>query len=348
MKKLILYISLIVIIAGCNDQEIIFPDYTLQAVYFPIQLPLRTLSLGEDRLDNSLDRELKFDIGISIGGMYENKNDWTVDYVVDDALLDSVYNDSNQKMFPLPASYYTLSPENTAIIPKGSFNGRIRVQLTEDFLDDSLALAGLYAIPLRLTATSADSILSGAPLGGMVGADRRIVTEWEGGMSPKDWVLFGIKYVNAYHGTYLHRGWDIISQGGVPVDTIIYHKQFVEQDQLWKMVSVSKNSVISNGVGNYLTDAGTNYQMDLSFNNTSGATGSITISPVAGSAYSVTGTGEFFDLATSVEGFSGMVMQSMHLSYTFVDGLDTHAVSDTLVFRDRGIVYEELSIVINE
>ena len=91
MKKIFILFIFIIVIAACENQPWDFPDYKLKAVYFPIQLPLRTLSLGEDRLDNSLDKEFKFDIGVSIGGMYQNKKDWTVDYVVDTTLVRKVY-----------------------------------------------------------------------------------------------------------------------------------------------------------------------------------------------------------------------------------------------------------------
>ena len=203
---------LILGLAACENQDQEFPDYDLQAVYFPIQLPIRTLSLGEDRVDNTLDREHKFDIGLSIGGMYENRKDWTVDYVVDTLLTENALNGSGAPLIALPSNYYTLSPVNTVIIPKGSFNGLIRVELTDDFFNDPLSLTGQYVIPLRITGTSADSVLSGKQAKPGV-ADRRVLSDWESGKAPKDWVLYGIKYVNAYHGTYLHRGRDIVSSG---------------------------------------------------------------------------------------------------------------------------------------
>ena len=89
MRNIFISIILILGITACKNQDIVFPDYTLKAVYFPYQLPVRTLSLGEDRIDNTLDKEYKFDIGVCIGGMYQNKKNWTVDYIVDSTLIDS-------------------------------------------------------------------------------------------------------------------------------------------------------------------------------------------------------------------------------------------------------------------
>jgi len=344
MKRIILFITILTVIAGCTDQEIYFPDYDLQAVYFPIQKPLRTLSLGEDRVDNSLDRELKFDIGVSIGGMYKNTKNWTVDYVVDTTLTDKVTVDGSPLLY-LPSSYYTLSPEGTATIPSGSFIGRIRVSLDASFLDDSLAIAGRYAIPLRITGSSADSVLSGLKADLVENPDRRINSDWVANKTPKDWVLFGIKYVNAYHGTYLQRGMNIRYQGGVPVDTVVYREKFVESDRRIFMTTTAKDKVVCNSVGQFTSSGANNYGMELAFTNITGASGNITISPATGSLFSVTGTGQYFQKSASQEGFAGLTMQSMHLNYTYTNGIDTHMVTDTLIFRDRGLEFEELDIV---
>jgi hypothetical protein len=345
MKRAFIYIILIIGLAGCKNQDIEFPDYTLHAVYFPLQLPLRTLSLGEDRIDNSLDKQLKFDIGISIGGMYNNSKNWTVDYVVDNKLTDSVYNLSNQRIIPVPSSYYTLSPENTAIIPSGSFNGLIRVQLTDQFLDDPLAFSGRYVLPLRITATSADSVLSGRP--SVSNPDIRVASDWEAGMGPRNWVLFGIKFVNPYHGSFIHRGKDIRFQAGVRKDSAIYHQKFVERDQIWALSTSGRAKVVTNGIGINISLTG-QYAMELVFANSTGSNGTVTIIPRAGSLYSVTGSGAYFDKASSVEGFGGQIYPSMYLNYTYTEGVYTHQVYDTLTFRDRGLKYEELSIVVKK
>ena len=336
MKKIFILLILIIGIMACENQPWSFPDYNLQAVYFPIQTPVRTLSLGEDRIDNSQDKEFRFDIGVSIGGMYENKQDWTVDYKVENTLTDKVYVGAEQ-ILPLPSAYYTLTPVTTVTIPSGSFNALIRVQLTDAFFDDTLAISGRYVIPLKITDTSADSILSGSAL--VIGAaDPRILDQWYPNKSPKDWVMYGINYVNAYHGTYLHRGRDIrkTTATGLPFDTIVFHARDVEKDALIKMTTVGRDETISNGLGNKL--AGNN-SMLLKFTNDKGTPGNITISKSPTSTFIVTGTGQYNDIASSVEQWTGLKWQSMYLSYTFNDGTYTHQVNDTLVFRDRGIKY---------
>src|SRR5919205_2646778 len=76
---------LISILTACNkDWE--FPDYKYSTVYFPYQSPVRTLVLGEDIYDNTLDNQHKFQIMASTGGVYENKKDVTLDVAVDNSL----------------------------------------------------------------------------------------------------------------------------------------------------------------------------------------------------------------------------------------------------------------------
>lgn len=345
MKKALFILIISGLMTACQNQPVEFEDYDLKAVYFPYQLPLRTLSLGEDRIDNSLDKEGKFDIGVSIGGMYENKRDWTADYIVDNSLITDVFTNTDPawKIVALPPEYYTLEPVNTVTIPKGLFNGRIRVQLTDAFFDDTLSITGLYVIPLKLTGTNAGGLLTGKPA--VSDPDPRNVAHWESNRSPKDWVMFGIKYVNAYHGTYLHRGRDIVVETatGTATDTIVFRGKYVELDMTMKMTTVGRRTVVSNGLGNR---TGGDYAMTLEFQNDSGDSGDVTITPAEGSAYSVTGSGQYFDIADSKEQWTGLTWQSMYLNYTYEDGGFTHNLVDTLVFRDRGIKFEENDIQI--
>jgi hypothetical protein len=349
MKKIFFSILFLVGITACENQPWEFPDYDLQAVYFPIQLPVRTLSLGEDRIDNSLDKEYKFDIAVNIGGMYQNKRDWTVDYKIDTSLTTKAYIYSSpqlftqkQKIIPLPAAYYTISPLNTVVIPSGSFEGRIRIQLNDQFFNDTVAVTGRYVVPLKITSTSADSILSGKAA--VTGADPRIIAQWDPNKSPKNWVLFGINYYNAYHGTYLHRGRDIrIAANGAPFDSIVFRNKYVEKDALIVMSTAGRQRIVSNGLAN---KTGGNYTMMLDFTNDKGTPGAITISQRHGFPYVVTGTGQYKDISTSVEEWTGLKWQSMYLSYTYNDGTYTHQVKDTLVFRDRGIKFMTNSLVI--
>lgn len=349
MKKIFISILLIIGLAACENQPWDFPDYNLQTVYFPAQTPLRTLSMGEDRIDNTLDKEGKFDIGVNIGGLFKNKQDWTVDYVEDTTLIRNAFiyakpqtYSSAEKLYALPQDYYTLSPTGTVTIPSGVYNGMIRVQLNDKFFDDPLSLTGRYVIALRLTNTSADSILEGKTT--KEGADPRIVGDWNPNQSPKNWVLFGINYYNPYHGNWLHRGTDKTKSVKTGNDTtIVFRNKYVERDILIKTTTTGRAQVLCNGFG---FKTGSNYTMVLDFANDKGTPGAITISKSPTSTITVTGTGQYNDIATSKEKWSLLTWQSMYLQYTYNDGTNNHLINDTLVFRDRGMKYNINSVVI--
>src|SRR5690606_11264205 len=117
----------------------------------------------------------------------------------------------------------------------------------------------------------------------------------------------------------------------------VFRNKHVELDMLMKMTTIGRNKVVSNGLGNR---TGGDFSMTLEFANNSGAPGAISISPAEGSALAVTGNGEYFDIATSREAWTGITWQSMYLNYSFEEEGITHHVVDTLVFRDRGIKFE--------
>lgn len=344
MRKILIYCLLIIGLISCKNQEIEFDDFDYNAVYFPIQLPVRTLSLGEDRIDNSFDKLYQFDIAASIGGMYKNNKTWTVDYIVDTSLTKNVFSINGQKILSLPSDYYTLDPPATIVIPKGSFNGRVRIQLTEAFFNDPLSLTGLYVVPLRITNTSADSILVGKPASGIENPDRRIDSNWESNMTPKDWVLYGIKYINGYHGTYLQRGRRIIYSGSVPIDTVVYRNIHVENDNIVFIRSTGRTTGVTNFLSQNISSTG-QYAMNLEFSNMWGTPGGpIIITPNDNSLYAASGSGQFMDKSSSKESIIGLTMQSMYLNYTYAVDEFTYVVTDTLVFRDRDLKFETNSI----
>lgn len=353
MKKILIYIVIVIGVMACKDQKFEFQDYDHTAVYFPLQLPLRTLSMGEDRIDNTLDKKFQFDIGVSIGGLYATNNkDWTVDFLVDNSLTNNVYTIANKdtiKIQPLPGEYYTLDSPSPVTIAKGSFNGRIRVQLSDAFFDDPLSITGAYVVPLRLTDTSADSILVGTPASiDLQNPDKIDINDWQAGKSPKDWVLYGIKYINGYHGSYLQRGKVITYAGSTPIDTVYYRDKHVERDNIVFLKTTGRASAVTNFISKNTSGTG-GYAMNLEFANMWGTPGGpIVISPSEGSLYSVTGSGQFLDKETSTESIIGIDMQSMHLNYTYEDQENTYVATDTLVFRDRDLKFEENSIIISK
>jgi hypothetical protein len=338
MKKLLLSLSLIFILTNCSKDKI-FENNKFNTVYFPIQYPIRTLSLGNDIIDNSLDKEHKFHIGVNIGGILVNNRDWTVNFILNEELAHNVRTYDGDTILPLPQDYYTMTPISEVIIPTNSVVGLIEIQLKDAFFEDSLSHGNHYVIPLVITSSDADSILTGRPV--VENPDRRITGDWYASAMPRDFTIFMIKYVNKYHGAWLHRGADFMIDpfdNSTYIDTVIYKANFIVEDQLWKLSTRGLNTVQTNGVANY---TGSNYKMKLDID---ANTNLITIDSVTGSKYMVYGIGESKWIAEGDE-WGNKKRETIYLNYKYRDdSLYEHVVYDTLVFRDRSIHYEEYTI----
>lgn len=339
MKKISLKITgaiaAILMIWSCEPQ---FEDYEYNAVYFPHQFPVRTISLGDDFFENSNDQEHKFEIGVVIGGMYENTSDWTVCFEVDESLADSLLTSRGDTIRALPSSYYTLSNNEYFTIPEGSFNGTIEVQLNDAFFEDTLSTGVHYVVPMRITGTDADSVLSGAPKASVTNPDIRFESDWNSGKAPKNFTLFGVKFINDMHGDFLYRGYDLKTFDGRNIDTTITRERYLVDSEIWELRTSSQNSVHTNAVSFRISSEGL-YKMELQLNEDN----TITVNPLPGSMiepYQTAKNGESTFVQDGAE-WGGKPRDVMYLNYSYMEGgVLEHFVNDTIVFRDRAIGFE--------
>ena len=334
--KILLIAMIIGSLFSCGNQDWEFPDFDYTATYFPYQYPVRTLVLGDYVFDNENDNNLKFIISASIGGMYENNADWTVNYVVNEGLVENLLTSSGDTIRILPSEFYTLSPSDQLTIPKGEFNGSIEVQLTEAFLQDPLAVSFNYVIPLEITSSSADSVLRGEPA--TENPDPRVSGDWA--VAPKNFTLFGIKYVNDYHGKYLHRGQAVVkNMTGEEVETIVYSAKYVVDDEIWALKTTGRREVAVDGQLRSTVGSSDSFGMKLTFDEN----GNCTITSTEGSLFPVTGTGKYVE---DGDEWGNKQRDAIHLNYEVNDGTYVHAFTDTLVFRDKDVRFEEFEPVV--
>lgn len=336
MKRVyILGALLLFILAACNkDNE--FPNYKYTTVYFPYQSPIRTIVLGEDIFDNTLDNEHKFMIMASLGGVYENKKDVTLSVELDNSLAQNLRFDPNNgggPVVPMPANYYVL-PQNMKItIPAGKVMGGLEVQLTDAFFADPRSVRNTFVIPLRITSvTNADSILTGTSA--KTGADPRVAGDWT--IAPKDYVLYAVKYVNPNHGAYLRRGVTEVkgAGGNTALDTnVVYRNQFVERDQV---VNLYTQALTQNTVSLNSKERG-NINVPFQLVLTMDDNGKTTVSAPATATYTVSGNGQ---LTKKGDMWGNEKRDVLHLKYQVDFGTTVHSFSDTLVMRDRAIKFE--------
>src|SRR5690554_5628920 len=240
MKRILLIALISALVTGmftsCENGDWEFPDYEYSAVYFAYQSPVRTVVLGEDVYDTSLDNEHKVQIMATMGGVYSNNSDVSIDFEVDETLVDNmIFSESGDDILAMPSNYYSLLSDKITI-KKGSVIGGVTVQLTEAFFNDPLALSTNYVIPVVMTnVVNADSILSGTPI--VADPKRGFAEDWD--IQPKDYIMYAVKYINKYDANYLRRGTDFIPNGSsTGQDTTLVRKaQYVEKDEVVSSIS---------------------------------------------------------------------------------------------------------------
>jgi len=333
MKKYKIFIGLAVALAttGCmKNREMEHPDFDYQSVYFAYQYPVRTLVLGEDLIvDNTLDNEHKVEVKATIGGTRENKNDVAINFIVDPSLVNNLkFSGSNDQVKMLPSSYYTLA-SNQITIPKGSILGGVKVQLTDAFFADPLAIKNSYVLPLKMTGVqNADSILSG-----------------------KNFVLYALKFINQYHGFYLRRGLDVMTSGTTSRN-VTRHAAFVESDEVNKLSTTSLSQVAFPVVFKDAQGANFTCTLLLNFDNT----GKCTITTNT-NLFTASGTGAFVKKGEK-KSWGNKDRDALYLDYqvtyngvTVGTSPNTRVISgsiaskDTLVMRDRAVSYETFTPV---
>lgn len=316
MKK-INYIVLVftVLFTSCKNEDWAFPDYDYQTVYFGTQYPVRTITFGEDLFDTSLDNEGKFQIMATVGGVYDNKKDISIDVEVDNSLSQNLlFGQGGTDIVTMPSNYYQLA-SNKIVIPKGSLVGGVQVQLTDAFFADPLSASRTFVIPLRAkNVTNADSILKG-----------------------KDFTLYAVKYVNEWHGFYLRRGKDIIEgkNGNTSLNKIVTRRnQYVERDEVKALTTKARRVVEMPLV--FQDGGGTNFSSNLllSFDNNNNCTVS-----AASNQFTATGTGRLVKKGEK-NSWGEKDRDVVYVDYVIDHPIMKITSTDTLVLRNRGVVME--------
>ena len=240
MKKISLIILIISgVFSSCKNGDWEFPGYDYSTVYFAYQTPVRTITLGNDYVnDNAFDNEHKCQIMATVGGFREIKNDIEISFKVDNSLCDVLDN-----VTAMPANYYSLSDNSKMIIQKGSkMIGGVVVSLTDAFFADPLAISANYAIPLVMTdVKNADRILTGTVTEGVNNPNRLKSEDWE--VIPKDYILYAVKYINPWDVIYLRRGTDNITEDGASRTEKRQGAYSPEEDELIRLNTISMTGI---------------------------------------------------------------------------------------------------------
>ncbi len=354
MKKLILFLVLLASITACQNDPITFDDYDYSSVYFPYQYPIRTITLGEDLYDNTLDLQHKCNIMAALSGVYDNKKDVTIDFVVADTLpnrFNFVFSPQQSNpvraIRPMPRNYYTLASDKI-VIKQGQISGGVEVQLTDAYFNDPLSLEANYVIPLIMTTVvNADTILQGKPL--IAGAKPRRLRALQWDVLSKDYVLYAVKYINPWHGYYLRRGKDVVS--GAVNGTIVRRPKDIQTydagiDNVSKwLVQLNSLSLKSLKFPVVLKDAA-NADYTCVLNMAFDDNGNCVVTSSNPATFTATGSGKFVKKGEK-NSFGGLDRDVLYLDYTINHpgkGLTTQT-KDTLLMRNRGVVKETFNVI---
>ena len=175
MKKIWIVLILVGLLTGCYD------DFRLDFPYTSVSFSTATggsNDLGTLHRTVVIGEGLKLDFGCYLAGVLENTEERWADFIIDPNLLNGT------PYLLMPSNMYTLSNNSRFVIPKGEYLGAITITIDSlAFLNDPLSTDHVYAIPFRITDTSADSINTS--------------------QSTK---IVAIKYINRYEGYYNQTG----------------------------------------------------------------------------------------------------------------------------------------------
>ncbi|MBK5721687.1 DUF1735 domain-containing protein [Dysgonomonas sp. Marseille-P4677] len=325
------------LVTSCENQDVEFPDYEGgTSVYFAYQYPVRTIVLGDDTYDTSLDNEHRCEIYATMGGVYTNKNKISIDFVVDNNLCDKLFFENGSAVTSMPSNYYTL--DGNQIILDHKLMGAVGVQLQDAFFADPKAMEKTYVIPLLMTKVqNADRILTGRQL--IEGAPRTYSEAWD--IQPQDYVLYCLKFINQWHAKYLRRGIDHITENGV-TSTNIRRKQYVEDDEICSVTTAglkTANYPISTSVSVTGNDGSSivktlTCNLLLNFNDNNECTISSTTE-----GYTASGSGKFVKNGDK-NSWGNKDRNVMYLEYNVDFGVKQYATKDTLVVQTRDITAE--------
>lgn len=321
---------LIASITSCENQNVEFPDYEGgTTVYFAYQYPVRTIVLGDDTYDTTLDNEHRCEIYATMGGVNKNQKQISIDVVVDNALCKNLFFEDGSPVQAMPSNYYTLG--GSQIVLNKKMQGAVGVKLQDAFFSDPGALKKTYVIPLLMTKVqNADSILSGRHL--IQNAPRTYSDAWD--IQPQDYVLYAVKFINPWHAKYLRRGVDVVTSNGVTTTNVRRMKN-VEKDEICsltttglKITKFPVKTTVSDGAGGAQT---LTCDLLLTFNDNNECTISTNTQ-----GYKASGKGKFVKNGEK-NSWGNKDRNALYLEYNIDYGTKQYATKDTLVVQTRGI-----------
>ncbi len=321
--------ALAILCTGCYDDYI--KDYDYSGAYLAYQYNLRTFVVGEG---------MRFEVGVVLGGVMDNKRDRTIGFSIDPTLVtadlsafrpdlddpgsftafdvmsgnstngsvsqpyvtDAVKASGITDLTPLPDSYFSLSNTSQMVIRAGRHTGTVTVKADSlAFLTDANTRQPYYAIAFRLgEQTDVDVV----PV-------------------PMSFAVIAVRYENMLFGNYWHGGVTTVRNDAT--DAIVRQEVYPTEipakgNPVYTLTTVAPDALTTSNLGN---GAGSlRLKLDGSAITVTSADGSKAIEPFKG--------GSLFNRAKLLQN------RQLFLNYKFSNGDGTTTfIQDTLTFRNR-------------
>lgn len=322
---------------ACENDDIEFPDFEKQTVYFPYQYPVRTLVMGDDEYDTSLDKQHKCQIKATFGGSYEGSNG-SVQVAVENSLVNNLTFADGTPVKAMPESYYSLS--TTDLKFNGTFNGSTEVHLTDAFFNDPEAVNGAYVIPVVMKNQKGfTEILDGTPVEGVENPSRFDESAWK--VKPMDYVLYCVKYLNQYSGYWLAEGKDEITDA---TGTKVQDRKAATVETR-NVIQITTKSLTQSVLTVSYPFASATLSADLLL--TFDASGNCTVSSLT-EGVTATGNGKWEDDGAK-KAWNQKDRDMIDLSYTVNFGNGNVAkTTDNLIWQRSGVKLEEFAPIYNK
>ena len=322
IKMVAALLALMASFTACENGDQAFDDYEGgTTAYFAYQSPVRTIVLGDDEYDTTLDKAHKLKILATFGGSYNGRNA-TVNVAVDNSLCDNLTFADGTQVKAMPKEYYQLS--TTAFNFNGGMQGGTEVQLTDDFFKDPDAVKNTYVIPLVMqNQTGFDRIATGTLKEGKTGS-RTNASIWE--TAPRDYVMYCVKYQNKYSGWWLTN-----------------HNTSTDNIEKASQVQITTRTLNSSVYTVEFQEGSTIYKADLLL--TFDANEKCTITSLT-DGVTATGTGSWADNGIHSWNNKDRDLMELNAEITFAGGVKKN-LNEKLVWWRSGVSKEEFSYTYN-
>lgn len=320
-KMVAVLLGLLASFTACENGDQSFDDYEGgTTAYFAYQSPVRTIVLGDDEYDTTLDKEHKCKIKATFGGSYNGSNG-SVTVAIDNSLCDHLTFADGTPVKAMPADYFKLS--TTTLNFNGKMAGETEVQLTDAFFNDPDAVKNTYVIPLVMTDQKGFGKIAAGTLKEGANGSRTNAAIWD--VTPQDYVLYCVKFQNKYSGYWLTN-----------------HTTSTDNIEKASVVQITTKSLNSSVYSVEFQEGSTIHKADLLL--TFDESGKCTISSLT-EGVTATGNGSWAD--DGILSWGNKKRDLMELNAEIDFGGVKKSLNEKLVWQRSGVKVEEFSYTYN-